>query len=125
SAGDLPHAIARLRTIPAGEPQSLDARGLEARYRANLGDLAGASIAFAQMRDVIELAKEVDPQRACAWLVEAARFERHVKRDALAAQRHLGTALQLLPRDGKVLSLFREAAAEAIRAGSEPARKPE
>jgi Tfp pilus assembly protein PilF len=122
SAGDLPHAIARLRTIPAGEPQSLDARGLEGRYRASLGDLAGASIAFAQMRDAIELAKEIDPQRACAWLVEAARFERHVKKDALGAQRHLGAALQLMPRDGKILSLFREAAAEAVRAGREGPR---
>jgi tetratricopeptide (TPR) repeat protein len=125
SAGDLPHAIARLRTIPAGEPESLDARGLEARYRANLGDLAGASIAFAQMRDVIELAKEVEPQRASAWLVEAARFERHVKKDPLAAQRHLGAALQLSPRDGKILSLFREVAAETVRAGSENPRKSE
>jgi hypothetical protein len=124
SAGDLPHAIARLRTIPAGEPQSLDARGLEGRYRASLGDLAGASIAFAQMRDAIELAKEIDQQRACAWLVEAARFERHVKKDPLSAQRHLGSALQIMPRDNKILSLFREAAAEAARASREASRAP-
>jgi hypothetical protein len=115
SAGDLPHAIARLRTIPAGEPQGLDARGLEGRYRANLGDLAGASIAFAQMRDSIELAKDVDPQRATQWLVEAARFERTTKMDSLAAQRHLAIALQLAPRDGRILSMFREVAAEAAR----------
>jgi thioredoxin-like negative regulator of GroEL len=113
SAADLPHAVARLRTIPAGEPQSLDARGLEGRYRATLGDLAGASIAFGHLRETIEVAKEVDRERAAAWLIEAARFESNVKRDALAAQRHLAVALELLPRDGKILAMFREAAAKA------------
>ena len=119
SAGDLPHAIARLRSIPAGETESLDARGLEGRYRAMLGDLAGASIAFAHMRDAIELAKEIDSDRAAAWLVEAARFERGTKHDALAAQRHLAIALQLLPRDAKILSAFREVAAMAASPGRE------
>jgi tetratricopeptide (TPR) repeat protein len=121
-ASDFPHAIARLRSIPAGEPESLDARGLEARYRGMLGDLAGASLAFAQMRDAVELAKEIASERAAAWLVEAARFERDTKKDALAAQRHLGVALQLLPRDAKILSLFREVAAEAAAAAKETAR---
>ncbi|HEX9298198.1 MAG TPA: tetratricopeptide repeat protein, partial [Polyangiaceae bacterium] len=113
SAGDLPHAIARLRSIPPGEPESLDARGLEGRYRSALGDLAGASIAFARMRDAVEIANEIDPARAAAWLVEAARFERATKKDPVAAQRHLAVALQLSPRDGKILTLFREVAAEA------------
>jgi tetratricopeptide (TPR) repeat protein len=121
-ASDFPHAIARLRSIPAGEAESLDARGLEARYRGLLGDLAGASIAFAQMRDAVEMSKEIASDRAAAWLVEAARFERDTKQDALAAQRHLGVALQLLPRDGKVLSLFREVAAEAAAAAKETGR---
>jgi tetratricopeptide (TPR) repeat protein len=111
SAGDLPHAIARLRSIPAGERESLDARGLEGRYRAMLGDLAGAAMAFAHMRDSIELAKEIDSDRAAAWLAEAARFERSVMHDALAAQRHLAVALQLVPRDAKILAAFREVAA--------------
>ncbi len=125
TAGDLPHAIARLRTIPAGEPQSLDARGLEGRYRANLGDLAGASIAFANMRDAIELAKEIDSAAAAAWLAEAARFERGTKNDPLAAQRHLAVALQLSPRDTKVLSQFREAAAAAAQAEKRSPANPE
>jgi tetratricopeptide (TPR) repeat protein len=118
-ASDFPHAIARLRSIPAGEPESLDARGLEGRYRGMLGDLAGASMAFARMRDGVEMAKEIASDRAAAWLVEAARFERDTKKDALAAQRHLGVALQLLPRDGKILSLFREVAAEAAATAKE------
>ena len=121
-ASDFPHAIARLRSIPAGEAESLDARGLEGRYRGMLGDLAGASIAFAQMRDAVEMAKEIASDRAAAWLVEAARFERDTKNDALAAQRHLGVALQLLPRDGKILSLFREVAAEAAAQAKEITR---
>jgi tetratricopeptide (TPR) repeat protein len=118
-ASDFPHAIARLRSIPAGEPESLDARGLEGRYRGTLGDLAGASMAFARMRDAVEMAKEIASDRAAAWLVEAARFERDTKKDALAAQRHLGVALQLLPRDTKILSMFREVAAEATAASKE------
>jgi tetratricopeptide (TPR) repeat protein len=121
-ASDFPHAIARLRSIPAGEPESLDARALEGRYRGMLGDLAGASMAFAQMRDAVEMAKEIASDRAAGWLVEAARFERDTKKDALAAQRHLGVALQLLPRDAKILSLFREVAAEAAAASKEIAR---
>jgi tetratricopeptide (TPR) repeat protein len=121
-ASDFPHAIARLRSIPAGEPESLDARGLEGRYRGVLGDLAGASMAFARMRDTVEMARELASDRAAAWLVEAARFERDTKKDALAAQRHLGVALQLLPRDAKILSLFREVAAEAAAASKEVAR---
>jgi tetratricopeptide (TPR) repeat protein len=121
-ASDFPHAIARLRSIPAGEAESLDARALEGRYRGMLGDLAGASIAFSQMRDAVELAKEIASDRAAAWLVEAARFERDTKKDPLAAQRHLGVALQLLPRDGKVLAMFREVAAEAVAASKEIAR---
>jgi tetratricopeptide (TPR) repeat protein len=124
TAGDLPHAIARLRSIPAGEPESLDARGLEGRYRAMLGDLAGASMAFAHLRDAIELAKQIDPDRAAAWLVEAARFERSSKHDPLAAQRHLAVALQLLPRDAKILSAFRDVAAIASSAGRELALGP-
>ena len=121
-ASDYPHAIARLRSIPAGEPESLDARALEGRYRGMLGDLAGASIAFARMRDAVEMAKEIASERAAAWLVEAARFERDAKKDALAAQRHLGVALQLLPRDAKILSFFREVAAEAAAAAKEIAQ---
>ena len=121
-ASDFPHAIARLRSIPAGEPESLDARALEGRYRGMLGDLAGASIAFAQMRDAVELAKEIASDRAAAWLVEAARFERDTKKDPLAAQRHLGVALQLLPRDGKILAMFRAVAAEALAASKEIAQ---
>jgi tetratricopeptide (TPR) repeat protein len=121
-ASDFPHAIARLRSIPAGEAESLDARGLEGRYRGMLGDLAGASLAFAQMRDTVEMAKEIASDRAAAWLVEAARFERDTKKDALAAQRHLGVALQLLPRDGRILALFREVAAEAAAVAKDVGR---
>jgi cellulose synthase operon protein C len=112
ASGNLPHAIARLRSIPPGVPETLDARGLEGRYRAALGDLAGASIAFATLRDTIELGKGIDPGRAVVWLLEAARFEQS-KKDPVSAQRHLGVALSLAPRDGRVLSLFREAAREA------------
>lgn len=114
-AHDLPAAVARVRSIPAGVAESLDARGLEGRHRAALGDLAGASIAFARMRDWIEVATELDAARAARWLAEAARFERDVQRDPLAAQRHLGVALRLAPKDRAIAKAFREAAAEAAR----------
>ena len=81
-------------------------------------------MAFAHMRDAIELAKEIDSDRAAAWLVEAARFERGTKLDALAAQRHLAIALQLLPRDAKILSAFREVAAMASSTARELAPAP-
>jgi cellulose synthase operon protein C len=118
AAHDLPHAIARLRSIPPGYPESVEARALEGRYRAQLGDLAGATIAFATMRDAIEIAKDLEPRAAAALLVEAARFETEHKRDRVSAQRHLGTALGLVPNDAAVLAAFRSAGAKDARGRS-------
>jgi cellulose synthase operon protein C len=123
AAHDLPHAIARLRAIPPGHPESLEARALEGRYRAQLGDLAGASIAFGTLRDSIEIAKDHDPRAAAAWLVEAARFETDQKHDPASAQRHLGMALGLVPHDAQVLAAFRSAGEQAVAMRS-PALQP-
>jgi tetratricopeptide (TPR) repeat protein len=49
---DLPAAIARVAAVPREAPQAILARGLEGRWRAQLGDLAGASLAFATMREM-------------------------------------------------------------------------
>jgi tetratricopeptide (TPR) repeat protein len=108
STSDYSHAIARLRTIPQGQPQTVEARGLEGRYRAALGDTAGASLAYAALRETVASSPPADPARAVTWLLEAARFERETQRDAHAAQRHVALALQLAPRDGQVLALFRQ-----------------
>jgi tetratricopeptide (TPR) repeat protein len=125
AAHDLPHAVARLRAVPPGHPESLEARALEGRYRAQLGDLAGASIAFGAMRDSIELAKDFEPQVAAAWLVEAARFEMDQGHDPASAQRHLATALGLVPHDPQVLAAFRSAGEQAATSRSPAAGYPE
>jgi hypothetical protein len=86
------------------------ARGLEGRWRARLGDLAGASLAFFAMRD---LARAVVPGRkpdesgsssaagpgpeVAEFLLEAAEFEETRRHDALAAQSHLAAARWLRP----------------------------
>jgi tetratricopeptide (TPR) repeat protein len=115
STSDYSHAVARLRTIPAGQPESVDARALEGRYRAALGDAAGASLAYAALRETVAASAPADKARAVAWLLEAARFERETKRDLRAAQRHIAIALQLAPRDGQVLALFRHIAGELAK----------
>jgi tetratricopeptide (TPR) repeat protein len=120
STSDYSHAVARLRTIPPGHPESLDARGLEGRYRAALGDVAGASIAYAALRDAIAESAPADTEQAVKWLIEAARFERETQRDVHAASRHLGAALRLAPRHAQVLALFRQVSDESAR----PRRKP-
>lgn len=51
---DKPAAIARVREVPLHVPQALIARGLEGRWRAQLGDIAGASLSFARARDLAE-----------------------------------------------------------------------
>lgn len=107
---DYPQAIARIRQVPAGTPRATEARALEATWRARIGDLAGASLAYARLRDAVELA-EKPPPLAADWLLEAARFERDVQRDALAAEQHLRVALALQPHAPAIAEAYREVAA--------------
>lgn len=126
---DLPAAIAHARAIPGEAPQASIARGLEGRWRARLGDGAAASLAFERMRELAEsLAAAVPPSgdasgtapvspsgdgtatrdgaatrdALVALLREAARWEIEDRRDRLAAERHLATALRLSPRDAQI-----------------------
>ena len=55
-ADDRPAAIARLASIPALVFDTFEARLLEARWRADLGDLAGARIALAGLGSSVEMA---------------------------------------------------------------------
>ncbi len=91
--GDRPVAVARLRDIPDDAPEAIAARGLEGRLRAQLGDPAGASLAFARLRE--RAGKETS---ALAWLEEAARFEQE-RGELQAAQRHLAVAISIAPAD--------------------------
>jgi len=109
-ASDLPAAIARVRQIPASAERAVEARALEGRWRATLGDIVGASLAYARLREAIELSAAPEPRHA-ELLVEAARFEREVELDVAAAERHLALALRLAPHDAAIAEAYRSAAA--------------
>ncbi|MEZ4371757.1 MAG: hypothetical protein R3B07_13070 [Polyangiaceae bacterium] len=113
--GDIPAAIARLRQVPARAPEELEARGTEARLRGRLGDLAGASLAFARVRELVELEQSIGARAAASWLAEAARFEQERQGDVLAAERHLSVALRRAPHDVELAHAYREVAAEVAR----------
>jgi tetratricopeptide (TPR) repeat protein len=108
---DRPAAIERVRSIASDSSEALRARGLEGRWRAELGDLAGASFAFARMRELADILIDAPPNAARSpavdLLIEAADYEANRRDDLLAAQRHLACALRLAPHD--------EAAEEAYR----------
>jgi cellulose synthase operon protein C len=133
-AGDRPAAVARATAIPPGLAESAEARFLEGRWRAELGDTAGAAIAFGRLRDAVELLAPEDADRAAtlaAMLAEAAEIEERERGDVHAAQRSLGLALRLRPRDGSIASRFRRVAAlvahtvHAPPAAPTPAPEPE
>ena len=112
---DLPQAIARARQVSTSSPRHVEARRLEARWRADLGDLAGASLAYGRMREAIELSDRAPPD-AVPFLLEAAEFERSLEQDALAAERHLAVALRIAPHDPELGDRYREVAREALLA---------
>ncbi len=112
---DLPQAIARARQVSAASPRHVEARRLEARWRADLGDIAGASLSYGRMREAIELSHEV-PSAAALFLLEAAEFEHAVERDVLAAERHLAVAVRLAPHDARIAERYRVVAAEGLEA---------
>jgi tetratricopeptide (TPR) repeat protein len=119
---DAPAAIARVAAIPPTAEVAVVARGLEGRWRARLGDVAGAALAFARMRELGgDLVRATDPRapridEIVGLLVEAAELERSRRHDPLAAQRHLSLALRLRPHDARVREAYRDAGEE--RAGA-------
>lgn len=106
---DLPQAIARLRQIPQQAPEAEAARHLEALYRAKIGDRVGASLAFAQLRESIELSG-AKAAVSLGRLRDAARFELTEREDPTLAERHLALALRLAPQDGEIAAEYRHAA---------------
>jgi tetratricopeptide (TPR) repeat protein len=116
--GDLPQAIARLRQIALPYPRLAEARALESALRERLGDLTGASLAYARLRETLELSPGEDSRSAAEWLVAAARFEREVREDIVSAERHLALALKLAPRDRVIADAYRDVAALAHRRAS-------
>jgi tetratricopeptide (TPR) repeat protein len=126
SLDDKPAAIARLRAIAASSDEAVVARGLEGRFRAAIGDIAGATLAYAQLRELArsrtpDIARPLrdDEREVVELLCEAASFERDTRSDLAAAEQHLACALRLAPRDPAVRRAYQEVCAE--RAGVEPA----
>jgi len=124
---DLPAAIARVSAIPIEAPEAAEARGLEGRWRARLGDLAGAALSFARLRDVAASipapqtpAEHRRAEAIAAMLAEAAEMERVRMHDPLAAQRYLGAALRLRPQDPELRRAYREVGALVAGRGAEP-----
>ncbi|MEZ4298115.1 MAG: hypothetical protein R3B70_24395 [Polyangiaceae bacterium] len=133
-AADRPAAIARVRSIPAGAAEAPEARLLEARWRAELGDVAGAGLAIGRLRDHAErdpLTGAAAPapgteaslraEALAALLTEAASIDERARDDLAGAQRDLALALRLAPRDTRISNAFRRVAREhARRAGGAP-----
>jgi len=115
---DLPTAVSHVAAIPAEAPEAPVARGLEGRWRARLGDLAGSTLSFARLRELATtLPAGHEPAEAITdLLVEAAEIQRSRLRDPLSAQRYVAAALRLRPRDPKLLRLYREVGA-AVASG--------
>jgi tetratricopeptide (TPR) repeat protein len=110
--GDHPQAIARVAQVPPSSDRRYEALALEGRWRAALGDLRGASLAYGRLRDACELAgRSVVLAQAASWLTEAAQFEDRSLGDLAAAERHLASALRLAPRNPRVRRLYRQTAA--------------
>ena len=119
---DLPTAIARVAGIGADTVEGPVARGLEGRWRARLGDVAGAALAFARLRELAtslaapnvpatmarSLADTVSTPTLVGLLVEAADMHRSRLHDPLGAQRYLAAALRLSPHDVSLRRAYRE-----------------
>lgn len=90
-------AIARLVGISDGF-EFPRAQLLEGRYRSQLHDLAGASLAFSRMRE--HMARGVLREEFFPWLMEAARFERDRRGDKELTRSYLELALRIAPKDG-------------------------
>jgi cellulose synthase operon protein C len=106
---DLPQAIARARQVPAEAPEAEAARHLEGLYRSRIGDRVGASLAFARLREIIELNGSRSPA-TLGRLRDAARFELGERDDLTLAERHLALALRLSPNDQEIVAEYRRAA---------------
>jgi tetratricopeptide (TPR) repeat protein len=138
-ADDRPAAIAHVRQVPPFVAETFEARTLEARWRAELGDLAGADVALGRLADAVEHAQAVllqepaadkgtygplwgedavwptpiDARAAIAALLgEGARIQQLDRRDLRAARRLVELGMRLLPQDGRLRANYRKLCAE-------------
>ncbi len=127
--GDLPAAIARVRRVTGLTSASVEARGFEAEWRARIGDVAGATLAFARLGETIASCPELTAHRAGYWLARAGKYSIEQVDDAAAAERYLAQALRKAPKDSQIAEAYRVAAARAARprlaATQAPASEPQ
>jgi tetratricopeptide (TPR) repeat protein len=123
--GDLPTAIAQVCAIAPDAREGPVARGLEGRWRARLGDRAGAVLAFARLREFAASlsagTEHFDASPIAELLLEAANLHRRDLGDPLAAQRHLAVALRLRPQDASLRQAYREVGATLLRGSQQAA----
>ena len=113
--GDLPSAIFQVHKVPFGIAQTIEARALEAKWRGELGDLVGASHAYAQTRHAALHLPLATVAGKAAWLMQAARFELEQRRDLAQAKTHAELALRAVPTSTEALALFQKIAASQAR----------
>lgn len=108
---DRSQAVSRVRQVPDDSPHAAQARVLEAQWRASLGDAAGAALAYARMRALLELnppeaAPKSETERktrasAIDWLLSAAQHA-DAMADVHGERAHVALALALAPNDPRV-----------------------
>lgn len=108
-ARDLPAAIARVARVPQQSPETFEARLMEGRWRAELGDLTGAARALGRLREAAEIHSGLTSDRGLIsrWLLEAAGIDEREIGDLHAAHRDLALGLRLTPRDGEIATDLR------------------
>ncbi|MEM9874608.1 MAG: hypothetical protein AAF928_06920 [Myxococcota bacterium] len=136
-ADDRPAAIAHVRSIEADADVGIEARALEARWCADVGDLAGADRAITSLQYAVEAvlpalteddagpADRVASRRAAGsstredrrsalamHLWEAARIQRDARHEPARARQLLALALRLAPHHRGIAEAFRRVAAE-------------
>lgn len=114
-AGDLPAAIARVRRVTGLGRASVEARGFEAQWRGQIGDVAGATLAFARLGETIAASPEVTAHRAGHWLLQAGKYSLEQLGDPAAAERFLATALRRMPKDPTIADTYRLAASRVAQ----------
>jgi len=134
---DLPTAIAQAASISSDAAEAPIARGLEGRWRANIGDFAGASLAYSKMCDLAAsiaarpsaaLAPPAAAEQArciTELLREAADMELKQRDNPSGAQRHLTVALQLQPRDADLRRTLLRVGELLERSRAAPAKSSE
>jgi tetratricopeptide (TPR) repeat protein len=120
---DFPAAIAHVSQIAPAANEAGIARGLEGRWRAQLGDVAGASIAFERLREHTESQAPLvrDHERARALmelLVEGAELFEKGLHDLPGALRCLEVAHGILPEDPDLRARYRQLREQTLPCGA-------